>query len=302
MIRTNKPSRLLGAWLLFGSITLSISALADRASADEPVLLADLPISSFSNYCCNAEPAASMAFCLAYGFNGFSFSGPPVAADAVIGCDLQFASGQTGFHDFNSSNSPDFDVLVTRLTDSVEEMFTVCDISLKIGGNLTLPSGCGSGLDTETFPNLAGSKVDFIRLVVNNVQFSTIHDSFGNTWHNAEWDVVWQFWSGPPHAGSRAENFLTYTNPLQKNISFNAAASSSFDVTITYGATIDPSSFKATLNGKSFLGFNPIAGESETLHIPLSRRHNKLVLKVKGTRSDGRMVTDRDVLRFTRPK
>ena len=91
--------------------------------------------------------------------------------------------------------------------------------------------------------------------------------------------------------------FLSYVSPLQGRTDL-PAGTTGFNVTIVYGATINPATFQASLNGAPFAGFNPVAGTSETLTIPLAAGRNVLLLQVDGVISSGRTATDRDRLTF----
>ncbi len=105
-----------------------------------------------------------------------------------------------------------------------------------------------------------------------------------------------------PGGGQRADvnEFLTYASPGEVSTDL-PAGTTSFDVTIIYGQTIVAGTFQASLNGQPFAGFNPAAGTSETVTIPLSSGRNVLKLAVSGVRPDGRTATDRDQLTFIVP-
>lgn len=77
------------------------------------------------------------------------------------------------------------------------------------------------------------------------------------------------------------------------------AGTTGFDLTIVYGATIDPASFAVELNGRPLGGLGPSPGTSQTVTIPLSPGRNVLALSVAGTLADGRRASDRDRLTFT---
>jgi len=94
--------------------------------------------------------------------------------------------------------------------------------------------------------------------------------------------------------------FLRYANPLQARTDL-PAGTTTFDVVIYYGDTIDPATFQATLNGAPLGGFTPIPGTHETVTIPLGPGRNVLLLEVQGVRNDGRTATDRDRLTFIVP-
>ena len=89
--------------------------------------------------------------------------------------------------------------------------------------------------------------------------------------------------------------FLAYISPVASSTTLSSGTTS-FDVTLLYGETIDAQTFQAVLNGQPVGGFTPIAGTSQTVSLPLSVGRNVLLLSVDGTRSDGRIATDRDRL------
>jgi large repetitive protein len=96
------------------------------------------------------------------------------------------------------------------------------------------------------------------------------------------------------------DEFLTYVSPTKKSTDL-PAGTTSFSVVIIYGPTILSSTFQASLNGEPFGGFDPRAGTSETVTIPLASGRNVLALQVVGVRADGRQATDRDQLTFNIP-
>jgi hypothetical protein len=104
-----------------------------------------------------------------------------------------------------------------------------------------------------------------------------------------------------PGGGQPAEvdAFLTYYSPQSKDTELSAGTDS-VDVDIIYGATIDPSSFKATLNQQPFLGFEPVKDKTQkgVAVRPLSPGRNELVLSVNGEKSDGKTANDQDRLTF----
>jgi VCBS repeat-containing protein len=107
---------------------------------------------------------------------------------------------------------------------------------------------------------------------------------------------------GMPGGGQRedVDDFLAYASPVDTRTDL-PAGTTSFNVTIIYGPTINAATFQATLNKSPFPGFHPAANRSETVTIPLTSGHNTLDLEVEGLRSDGRTATDRDKLVFIVP-
>jgi len=88
-----------------------------------------------------------------------------------------------------------------------------------------------------------------------------------------------------PGKGQRSDvnDFLRYagTTTTFKNIPFGTT---SFDITIFYGPTVDASTFSSTLNRGSGTqpSFSPSAGTSETVTIDLGPGRNTLVLSIEG--------------------
>ena len=102
--------------------------------------------------------------------------------------------------------------------------------------------------------------------------------------------------------GQRADvnDFLRFAAPTQSTTDLPAGTTSD-NVIIYYGSTINPATFAATLGGAPFSGFTPAPGTSQRVTIPLVRGRNVLLLTVDGVRSDGRTATERDRLTFTVP-
>ena len=91
--------------------------------------------------------------------------------------------------------------------------------------------------------------------------------------------------------------FMAFASPPERKVDL-PAGTTSYDVVIIYGPTIDPGTFTASLNKQPFDGFHPVPGTSETVTIPLSPGKNKLDLEVDGIRVDGKKATDKDKLEF----
>jgi hypothetical protein len=93
--------------------------------------------------------------------------------------------------------------------------------------------------------------------------------------------------------------FLTYYSPQSKDTELSGETVN-FEVEIVYGPSIDPSSFKATLNQAAFLGFKPGPGNTkEKVSVgSLPPGRNELVLSVEGVKSDGKTAQDQDRLTF----
>ena len=93
---------------------------------------------------------------------------------------------------------------------------------------------------------------------------------------------------------------LSYIRPAQTRTSL-AAGTASYSVMVSYGATIDPTTFRAELNGAVVTGlFTPTPGSTQTVALPLVTGRNVLLLSVAGG-PGGPTGTDRDRLVFLVP-
>ena len=93
--------------------------------------------------------------------------------------------------------------------------------------------------------------------------------------------------------------FLTYTNPLEHRTTVSQAE---FPLSVRYGVTVVPASFKATLNGTDVSGqFHPVAGEFDVVALQLAAGSNTLVLSIDGRTASGRVATDTDRLVLLAP-
>ena len=293
---------------LLGALTIVGRDATLVADGSDPVLLAETRSFASSSYCCDPMPPTAMTFCLKYGFPELQAGLPAtvIPGDTGIGCATLFPPNESSFIDFDASNSAGFSALAAALTDGIDDTLWTCDVAVDASGNITMPTGCNGGLESLTLDgsnrgvDLAGSTIGFVRLLVNKVNVGVNSVGFGHIETVADWDVVWQFWSGVPQASgggqrSDVDDFLIYANPLQERTTI-PAGSTSFTVTVFYGTTITPGTFTATINGHPVSGFKPVAGTRESVAVPLARGRNELVLSVEGTRNDGRTATDRDRL------
>jgi PKD repeat protein len=89
---------------------------------------------------------------------------------------------------------------------------------------------------------------------------------------------------GDPGGSSRGDvdAFLSYARPTERNVQL-AAGTTSFSVTIIYGATINAGTLEVELNGSPFAGFSPAPGTSQTVTVPLSPGRNVLAISIDGT-------------------
>lgn len=106
-----------------------------------------------------------------------------------------------------------------------------------------------------------------------------------------------RFLGGP---AGEVEEFLSYTAPFEAVITV-APGATSYDLTVVYGASIRPTTFRSVLNGRPFAGFTPVPGGTETVAIPLRAGTNRLRLTVEGTVARGWKASDSDDLTFMVP-
>lgn len=94
--------------------------------------------------------------------------------------------------------------------------------------------------------------------------------------------------------------FLTYIAPGDSPVNL-PAGTTTFSLLIVYGSTIIPSTFSAQLNGVDVTNlFNPVAGTSQMVNLPLASGKSVLQLSVNGN-LPSRVATDSDRLIFNVP-
>jgi hypothetical protein len=94
------------------------------------------------------------------------------------------------------------------------------------------------------------------------------------------------------------DSFLTFINPSEKTTQL-PMGTTTYDITLVYGPTINPETLSVTLNGTPLSIFQPVAGGIESVTIEdLVDGRNTLLFMVDGIRSDGHVATDRDRLTF----
>jgi hypothetical protein len=100
---------------------------------------------------------------------------------------------------------------------------------------------------------------------------------------------------------SDVNKFLSYANPMSTRVQLRAGERT-FPLMIFYGTTIQPQTFRATLNGTDITAlFHPAPGGTELINLPLDPGSNPLVLSVDGATASGRMASDTDRLVFQVP-
>ncbi len=105
-----------------------------------------------------------------------------------------------------------------------------------------------------------------------------------------------QIYNGGGQKPNDVNLFLSYTNPLEHRNPIRAAETR-FPLSIRYGATVLPPTFKATLNGTDVTAsFRPAVGSAEVVTIVLQSGSNTVVLSIDGKTASGRTATDTDRL------
>jgi hypothetical protein len=95
-----------------------------------------------------------------------------------------------------------------------------------------------------------------------------------------------------------ANRFLTFANPT-RHATLTRSGENNFALIIFYGATTDPTSFTAFLNGKDLHQlFSAAPGTSQTVNLPLPNGESTLNLKIDGRTTEGRIATESETLRF----
>ena len=93
--------------------------------------------------------------------------------------------------------------------------------------------------------------------------------------------------------------FLTYANPIAAQTTLRPGKTP-FPLIIFYGATIDPASFTATLNGANISRrFKPIPGRYQVVPLKFALGSNTLILSVQGKTASAEVATDTDQFGFS---
>ncbi len=99
---------------------------------------------------------------------------------------------------------------------------------------------------------------------------------------------------------ANVNSFLSYSAPTEHSISL-PAGSTSYPLVIFYGASTDPATFTATLNGVDVRSlFSPAPGGVNTVRLPLVSGRNVLLLSIRGS-NGSRMPRDSDRFVFQVP-
>jgi hypothetical protein len=120
--------------------------------------------------------------------------GPPPSYCIPVGRGLAlWNDGESGAYDITKANEPSLPVLATLLTNGQDD--TLMLLSRIVGGG---GDGGTEGTESRFFPggrDLAGNRLDFVRLYVSNVQIWTIDESLA--WRGWCADVTYEFWGEP---------------------------------------------------------------------------------------------------------
>jgi hypothetical protein len=92
--------------------------------------------------------------------------------------------------------------------------------------------------------------------------------------------------------------FLTYANPIDRKVRL-VTGTTQVPLLIFYGASIQPTTFNAMLNGSNISSrFTPAPDQYELVWLPLKPGLNKFAVAVEGTTTSGRTAKDIDELVF----
>jgi hypothetical protein len=104
-------------------------------------------------------------------------------------------------------------------------------------------------------------------------------------------------YSGGGQQPAEVNKFLRYAAPLDNRI--KVPANSTYTVIVYYGATINPATFAATLDGVDITSrFHPLPGGADAVKIQIGASTTKLHLSVDGTKASGGKGTDSDTLTY----
>lgn len=176
------------------------------AHADTPTLLTSVQAGGGSTLSCGgpacpapASGTQGLVFALATDWVGFyggsQFFG--IDASASIGsASSTFRTGDSGYLDFDPTNSNGFAAIASALTNGTPANLTAVSLIL-LDGTLVngQPFGGIAGPVQSSAQLLNGAELRFIRLVVNSVEASVRND--GTFGYSFLADVRWEFWGLP---------------------------------------------------------------------------------------------------------
>lgn len=212
-----------------------------------------------------------------------------ISADGVLGGTGADQSTSSEYIHFDSSNSGDFARFIQHLTNDVEEAMWVRGINFGPDGVITSMGSPNQLLEQVGLTSRFGSgEITFARFVVGMSAGS------GGT-------TSLQFFSGESQINGGAQSaevdrFITFSWPLEKTTTWYWVSKPQIGLTITYGPSINPATFQATLNREPLAGFNPVPGTTQTVNIPVTSGRSTLVISVEGAKTGGGTATDTDRL------
>lgn len=183
---------------------IAASSLQARA-AQTPVLLAqtsEIAVGGFSSGGVTVPPTIiGMQFYVSIeevGTNTPYAGGTYVKVDEArltnaLGGSLRLSKGQTGVFDFPVTNSVPFSNIVAALTNGTNDYMFVGGFGYNIDRIYTAGLRYGSPNDNGLWglpsgPGLAGSRIDFFRLIVTSVDWGATNDGFRIT-GRGQWQV-----------------------------------------------------------------------------------------------------------------
>ncbi len=111
-----------------------------------------------------------------------------------LGLGVFWEDGDSGIVDFNTDTDPQYDEFAARITDGVDEFVAPFILNANnIGaGGVALESEWGFGS-----PDLVGNRLDFIRLIVDDVRVEPWEPEPGLEGFSGAVDFTFQFWGTP---------------------------------------------------------------------------------------------------------
>lgn len=194
---------------LLGTVCACVLTLITTTAAGAPVLLAQTGSS-----CCGSWPGSGLP--VVYSIIGMQFHfgyqtvddlfKPVPYADGTmlqvqeqmllqtIGGNRTFTQGESGIFDFNTTNSPAFINVASKLTNGLDESIVTmggfgfnADRIVTGGFFLTGPE---SGIwNLQPGHDLAGNNIDFIRLIVTDVSWGLTPDGRFSIIGTSQWQV-----------------------------------------------------------------------------------------------------------------
>jgi len=105
---------------------------------------------------------------------------------------------------------------------------------------------------------------------------------------------VWGGLVGGKEEPAEVDRFLTYASPPSSPATISAGKAP-FPLVIFYGPSLDPSTFRAALNGRDISGlFRVRSGTYQVVPLRLRQGSNTLILSIQGKTTSGQKAEDRD--------